>query len=60
MEISIYFTFISENFSPDSNDPLSQKSGREYESSPLFTFQLFIYESLSIRYHYPIKRTRDV
>ena len=25
-----------------------------------FTFQLFIYESLSIQYHYSIKRTRDV
>ena len=29
-------------------------------ASPSFTFQLFIYESLSIQYHYSIKRTRDV
>lgn len=28
--------------------------------SSSFTFQLFIYESLSIEYHYQIKRTRDV
>jgi|GEM_PF-3273128 len=27
---------------------------------PSLTFQLFIYENLSARYHYPIKRTRDV
>ncbi len=29
-------------------------------ASPSFTFQLFIYESLSTQYHYSIKRTRDV
>lgn len=28
--------------------------------TPPLTFQLFIYENLSVRYHYPIKRTRDV
>jgi hypothetical protein len=26
----------------------------------LLTFQLFIYESLTIEYHYQIERTRDV
>ncbi len=37
----------------------SKKDGRR-NMPAIFTFQLFIYESLSIWYHYPIKRTRDV
>lgn len=40
--------------------PKKQKSGGGFCPHPLFTFQLFIYKSLSTWYNYPIKRTRDV
>lgn len=38
---------------------MSKRGCTDFRHS-LFTFQLFMYESLSIWYHYLIKRTRDV
>ena len=38
----------------------TEKRGRELVATPLLTFQLFIYESLSIQFHNSVKRTRDV
>lgn len=34
---------------------MEKKGGAELPSTPPLTFQLFIYENLSARYHYPIK-----
>lgn len=34
---------------------IEKKGGAELPSTPPFTFQLFIYENLSARYHYQIK-----
>ena len=55
--VQIYKYFRSK---PNTTPSIKEMGNRTVKPIPHLTFQLFIYENLNARYHYPIKRTRDV